>query len=271
MTRLLPPPKKGPKILLLDIETAPILAFIWNLWENNVSLNFMKKDWHVLSWAAKWINSPPEQVMYRDQRHRKNIDDDKELLRGIWRLLDQCDFVVTQNGDRFDIPKLNARFLLNGMQPPASYRQIDTKKIAKRKFGFTSNSLEYLADKLNKKYKKLKHERFHGFDLWKEILAGNKDAWQEMEKYNKHDVLAMEETYLILRPWDSSINFNVYDDVTTQVCSCGRSEFKKNGYYYTNSSRFQRFKCLGCGSEMRGRENLLSKDKKKSLLSALPR
>ena len=50
--------------------------------------------------------------------------------------------------------------------------------IAKECFGFTSNKLEYMTDKLCKKYKKLKHGKYAGFELWKECLHGNMDAWQ---------------------------------------------------------------------------------------------
>ena len=28
-----------PKVLVFDIETAPMLGYVWGLWENNVALN----------------------------------------------------------------------------------------------------------------------------------------------------------------------------------------------------------------------------------------
>ncbi len=40
-----------------------------------------------------------------------------------------------------------------------------------------------LFDELNKKYKKLKHDKYPGFELWKAILDGDKQAWIEMKKY----------------------------------------------------------------------------------------
>jgi hypothetical protein len=151
------------------------------------------------------------------------------------------------------------------MKPPSSYRQIDTLVIAKKYFAFTSNKLEYMADKINKKYKKLKHNKYSGFELWKECLKGNKDAWNEMEKYNKYDVLSLEELYTHLKPWDSSINFDVYHDEEGSICSCGSEEFKKNGFAYTSTGRYQRYACIDCGMEIKGKSNTLSIDKKKSL------
>lgn len=262
-----------PKVLVFDIETKPILAFVWGLWENNVSLEQIHKDWSVLSWSAKWLDDPPEKIMYEDQRKAKDVDNDKKLLKQIWKLLDKADIVIAQNGKAFDHKKLNARFVLNGMKPPSSYRIIDTLLIAKKHFAFTSNKLAYMSDKLCTKYKKLKSKKFPGFEMWLQCLAGNKKAWKEMERYNKHDVLALEELYYKLIPWDSSINFNVYNDEIGNVCTCGSKKFKSSGkgYIYTNTGKFQRIRCIECGKETRSRENLLSKEKKKSLIAGTTR
>ena len=256
----------GPKVLVYDIETAPMLGYVWDIWDQNVGLNQIYSDWYVLAWAAKWMHEGPSKVMYQDQRKAKNIEDDKELLKGIWKLLDEADVVVTQNGKRFDEKKLNARFIVHGMQPPSSYQHIDTRQIAKRKFAFTSNKLEYMTDTLNKKYKKSKHAKFSGFELWKECLKGNKAAWKEMEHYNKYDVLSLEELYLKLQPWDNTLNVNLYTpDNHELLCACGSKKFKKNGFKYTSVGKYQRYKCLDCGSEMKDRKNLFSKEKKEKL------
>lgn len=258
---------QGPKILLYDIETAPMLGYVWSLWENNVALNQLKSDWHVLSWAAKWLGEAPNKIMYMDQRGKKIISDDSELLKGIWKLLDEADIVITQNGKSFDQKKLNARFIQNGMKPPSSYKHIDTMRLAKKHFAFTSNKLEYMTDKLNKKYKKLKHSEFGGFELWTQCLADNLKAWKIMERYNKYDVLSLEELYNKLAPWDNSMDFNVYHDSVTNTCSCGNDKFHKDGYHYSAKGRYQRYRCSNCGLSNRSPENLLSKEKRKSLRS----
>lgn len=257
--------ESGPRVLIFDIETAPILGYVWSLWDQNVGLNQIKNDWHVLSWAAKWLGDPPSKVMYADQRHEPKIENDYEILKKLWHLLDEADIVVTQNGNSFDIKKLHARFIMNGFPPPSGYKNVDTLLIAKKRFGFTSNKLEYMTDKLCKKFKKLKHRKYPGFELWTACLAGDLKAWKEMEKYNKHDVLSLEELYGKLAPWDNTINFALYSDSEAPVCTCGSTEFKKRGFYYTASGKFQRYKCLKCGAESRDKTNLFSKEKKKSL------
>jgi hypothetical protein len=136
-------------------------------------------------------------------------------------------------------------------------------------FGFTSNKVEYMTDKLCTKYKKLKHTKFPGHEMWTQCLAGNLEAWKEMELYNKYDVLALEELYNILIPWDNSLNFNLYHDEEDHVCKCGSTDFIKNGFYYTSSGKFQKHKCKSCGAEHRDKQNLFSKEKRASLKMGL--
>lgn len=261
--------KTGPRILLLDIETAPIMAHVWGIWEQNVGLNQIHTDWHILSWAAKWYGE--KEVMYQDQRNARNIENDINLLNKLWVLLDEADIIVTQNGKAFDQKKIFARFILNGLTPPSSFKHIDTKQIASRHFGFTSNKLEYLTAKLCKKHKKLKTKRFQGFELWKACIAGNEKAWQEMERYNKLDVLSLEELYEKLIPWDSSINFALYNDESSLQCSCGSTNFVKKGFCYTSAGKYQRYRCRKCGSQMRSTRNEFSKEKRASLLRKIPK
>ena len=260
-----------PKVLIYDIETAPILGYVWSLWDQNVGLNQIESDWYILSWSAKWLDDPADKIMYMDQRKAKNIEDDTKILKGIWKLLDEADIVITQNGKKFDQKKLNARFILNGFEPPSSYKHIDTKQLASKHFGFTSKRLEYMSDKLCTTYKKQKHSKFPGFEMWKACMSGNKEAWKEMEEYNRYDVLALEELYKKLIPWDNSINFSLYHDEAKHVCKCGSEEFSKNGFYYTSSGKFQKYKCKKCGHETRSKTNLFSKEKRKSLRMETPK
>ena len=258
-------PSTTPRVLILDIETKPIRAFVWDIWDVNVALNQIAEDWSILSYAAKWLNEPASKMFYEDVRNEKDYTNDKKIMQGIWKLLDEADVIITQNGKSFDERRLNARFIMHGMAKPSSYRHIDTKRLAKKHFAFTSHGLEYMTDKLCTKYKKLNHKKFPGQALWTECLKGNKEAWKEMELYNKHDVLATEELYNKLAPWDNSINWNVFVPDVQHKCSCGSTEFRNKGYAYTQTGQYRRFLCKVCGKETRGRENLLTKEKKKSL------
>lgn len=257
-------PEHLPKVLIFDIETSPILARVWSLWKQNVGLSMIKEDSFIISYSAKWLGV--DGVVYQDLRGVIEDGSDAPLLGGIWQLLNDADCVITQNGKNFDVKRLNARFIISGYQPPSGYKHIDTLVIAKRIFGFTSNKLEFMTDKLCKKHKKMVKRKFSGFELWKECLADNLDAWKEMEAYNKLDVLSLEELYYKFAAWDDKApNFNLYSDNDDHVCRCGSVQFTRNGYAYTAVSKFQKFRCKKCGAETRGRVNLFTKEKRASL------
>lgn len=237
------------KTLLFDIETAPLQAYTWGIWEVDVGLNQIIKHSSIIAWAAKWRGE--KNIFYGDQRGKKNIYDDKELLRPLWHLLDEADVVVTQNGKKFDSKRVNARFIINGFPPPSPYKHLDTKIIAKRHFGFTSNRLEYLTEALCKKHVKQKHKKFPGFELWKECLAGNPAAWKEMEQYNKADVLSLEELFSILAPWEKDTT--IVTPAYSNTCVCGSTKYKKNGIRARKSGIFQTYLCVNCGAHYQTR------------------
>jgi hypothetical protein len=58
-----------------------------------------------------------------------------------------------------------------------------------------------MTHKLCKKYKKLDHAKYSGIKLWDACMNGVQDAFKEMEKYNKYDVLSLEELFTILAPY----------------------------------------------------------------------
>jgi uncharacterized protein YprB with RNaseH-like and TPR domain len=251
-----------PKIFLFDIETAPIMAYVWGLFDQNVGLNQIEKDWHVLSWAGKWLGE--DEIFYHDQRKEKNLEDDKSTLKKLWDKINEADIVVGHNSKRFDVKKINARFIFHGMKPTSGFRQIDTLTIAKRHFAFTSNKLAHLAKFLGCESNKSEHKEFIGFDLWKECLKKNLKAFKEMEAYNRMDVIVLEEVLKKLMPWDNSINLSIFEK--GNVCSCGSDRFFKNGYRFTNAGKFNRFKCRDCGREMVSKENLVDSKIRKELL-----
>ena len=250
------------KILTLDIETAPIVSYTWGLFDQNVGLNQIKSDWHLLAWAAKWLGDPPSKTMYLDNSRSKNIQDDKMLVAGLARLINEADVLITQNGDAFDVKKLNARAIINGLPPIKPTRSIDILKEGRKVFKFTSHKLEYITNVLNDTYKKLKHEEYPGFELWSEIMKGNKHAWKVMKKYCTHDVLATEEAYTKMAPWIKT--GRVLDKV--EGCKCGSDRIQARGYAVSSAGKYQRFQCLDCGKWLKGKANQYTAEQKMNML-----
>ena len=253
-----------PKILLYDIEISYIEGWVWRPYGEDMTPRRIIKDWFVMSWAAKWLGE--DKIMYASQskKSKNEMRNDKGILKGLWKLVNSADIVITFNGKKFDQKKINTRFIINGMKPTITAKHIDVYKILKEKFGFTSNSMENVAKDLGLE-PKYKHKNFDGDNMWTECLKGNQEAWAEMEIYNKQDVTLLEQIYNIIIPWDNSVNFNLYNDDTINTCKCGSTTFTRNGFKYLAKGKYQRYVCTKCGAESRSHKNLLSKKKIKSL------
>lgn len=234
-----------PRVLVLDVETKPFEVYVWGLRDQNVALNQVKEDTSIIAWAAKWLGDPPSKVIYQDLRKAKNLNNDKPILAPLWKLLNEADIVITQNGKNFDCPRINARFIIHGMRPPYPYQHLDTYQIARRVAKFSSNKLEYLTEKLCTKYKKLSHKKFPGQSLWTECLKGNPVAWDEMKKYNIHDVLATEELYLKIKAWTPV--------AMPALHSCKDPVYTNDGIRVTKSGAYRRLYCRKCGQLFKGK------------------
>lgn len=255
---------KRPRILILDIETAPILARVWRTFKENVGLNQIETDWYLLSYAAKWLGE--KSIQYQDQSAVPNIEDDRGMLIGLHELLDEADIVVAHNARRFDVPKINARFITSGFAPPSPYKVHDTLEIAKKNFKFTSNRLEFLTNTLCTE-KKRTHAKFPGFELWKQCLLGNPAAWKEMKRYNIKDVRSLEELYLKLRAWDPRApQLGVYTDDAHVCPKCGSGSVQKRGMHFTQVGVYQRYQCTDCGGWSRGGVPVNTPSKRKGIL-----
>ena len=227
------------KILIFDIETSPIEVYAWSLWDKFTSIDQIIEDWSVLTISAKWLGSPRMMHFYVDPSSPR---DDFDVCESLWQLLNEADIVVAHNGDRFDIKKMNTRFLLHGFPEPEPYRSVDTLKIAKRKFAFTSNKLDYIA-KATGGAGKLKHE---GFNMWKRCLNGDAEALREMQEYNDVDVLELERVYMLMRGYDHlHPNVSLYGDNTEIECpTCGSSNVKATGNYSTTQTdKYATYRC----------------------------
>lgn len=263
-------PKKalGPRIVTLDIETAPLESYHWGLWDQNIGLDFIQLEWSILSFSAKWLGEKKVVYCHTGGRGKSKVRDDRAVCQELWNILDEADIVVTQNGKSFDIKKINARLIELGFKPYSPIKVIDTKLIAKKHFSFTSNRLEWMSKHLTNA-KKSKHKEFPGFELWTECLKDNPKAWAEMRKYNCIDTIATEELYLKMLPWvEGHPNVAAYSSIEEVQCpKCGSQKVQKRGSARTQTGEYHRFQCQDCGGWARSRQVINTSTKRKSLLS----
>lgn len=236
----------GPRVLVFDIETTPMLSWHWRCYKENISPVQIVKYTRLLCWAAKWLDSD---TIYFDSTQGDG-EDDKRACETLWQLCDRADVLVAHNGQAFDVGTMNARWCYHKIAPPSPAKVIDTLKIARKNLNVASNKLDALV-RYFELGGKLTHE---GFSLWLKCMDGDKAAWERMEAYNIQDVLVLEDFYLRVRPWASQHpNMSLFytDDQRRCVCCGGRNLTPMREDATTPVSRFPAWRCSKCGKVMR--------------------
>jgi len=182
---------RGPRILVIDIETMANLVWAWGTWQQNIAPNQIVEPKRTICFAAKWAGE--DGVEFYSEFHDGRAD----MIEAAWGLIDEADAIVGYNSKRFDIKHLGTEFLLAGYRPPSHFQHIDLYQIAKREFAFSSNKLGSVAERLELG-EKMEHE---GMSLWTKCEGGDAEAWDRMRAYNVQDVLLTEQLFDELRPW----------------------------------------------------------------------
>lgn len=239
------------KVLFYDIETAPLLAYIWHPTDQYVVHDRLIHGSFMLTWAAKWRGQAkitsgvltPEEALAQD---------DSRIVAGLADMVRQADIIVAHNGDRFDVPVLNARLLQLTQTPIGSKQTIDTCKLAKRNFRLAYNKLDYLGEYLGLG-RKIKTE----WELWEKCYHGDPKALREMARYNRQDVTLLESIFERLLPYVKGIPRLVEaTDVNQGRCpACGSANLIRDGVHRTNASTFPRMMCQSCGRQSRSRKS----------------
>lgn len=236
-----------PKVVVLDIETAPHDVWSFEIWNTNINLKFLKRPTFVLCFAAKWLDS--NKVEYFSVYHHSQ----DEMVQAAWDILNEADVVVTYNGKAFDNKHLRQEFLLAGLAPPSPWADVDLLQVVKRNFRFASNKLDYVAQQLGLGGK----VDTGGADLWVQCMSGDEKAWNRMRKYNMRDVRLTERVYLALLPWISGHpNVALWTGQEFACPTCSSENVQKRGFYRTATSTFQRFQCQDCGKWSRASKRL---------------
>lgn len=257
---------KQNKVVVLDIETAPALAYTFGLYNVNISLEQVLKPTSILSVSWKFLGDG-NPVYFWSNEGKKDPWDDYELCQKLWGVINDADATVTHNGTRFDLPLIYGRFYSHGLPPVRKPQSLDTLTMAKQVGKHFSGKLAYLSSTLSAK--KSGHAKFPGFALWAGVLAGNKEAWREMEDYNNKDVLATEQLFKALLPY-SKTSYAWSANADAPVCpKCGSTHLQKRGFVATITGHYQRFKCLDCGGWSQSRHTSRDRGQSKNFLKAI--
>lgn len=239
--------KRGrvPRVLLWDIETAHNIIAAFDLYNPNPATNVLQ-EWYIICAAWKWLGEKTtHSVSLLDSPNlfRKDPTNDRHVVSILHDTISSADAIVAHYGDNFDIKRLNARLAFHKFSPLPPVIQIDTYKIAKSKFKFNSNKLDYLAQVLG----------FEGKTptspgLWLRALRGDVSAIKEMVVYNKQDVIVLEKVYNALRAFVPAKANRLLFDTRAACPSCGGEHINYRGYTFTKARKYRRYQCLDCGA-----------------------
>jgi hypothetical protein len=234
------------RVLLLDVESTPLLAYAWSRWRTN--LIEVAHESYLLSAAWKWLGEKQTHVraLCDYPRYKTDKADDRELVKQLYDVINSSDVVVAHNGDRFDLKKIAARFIYHGLTPPAPHKSIDTLKISRSRFGFSSH-------KLARRHCQAPRARAQGSAsghfLWLGCMMGDAASWRLMKTYNRADVDLLEPVYLRLRSWTKHpVDLTLWSREEHACPTCESHNIDRRGYLPTRKSWKRRLHCLDCGA-----------------------
>lgn len=259
------------KTLVLDIETSPAKAYIFQLKTNFIPAANIFQDVQVLCWVAKWLDddewifsaSLPD---FSKWKKGDDLPSDKPVIQALIPLLEEADMVVAHNGKSFDMAIITARAIINGIPPLPPVKMVDTLLISRKIQKLLSHKLDFLGEVYNVG-RKLEHE---GMSLWVKCLDGDLSAWGRMLDYNKQDVYLLEDVYNRMLPYmigHPNRSHGTVNDGEPVCRLCGGTDMQRRGFDYTNLGKYQRYQCQkdGCGKWAKGRTNLLTKEERASI------
>lgn len=204
--------------LFFDIETSPNIMFSWRCGSKIfLDRENIIKERAIICICYKWEGEKRVHALKWDE------GDDKEMLREFSLVLSRADEAIGHNVDKFDMPWVRTRLLLNGLVPQAMPSTYDTLKIARKYLYLNSARLDYLGKMLFGEGK-IRTE----FNLWKRIVLDNDPAaMRKMVRYCRQDVRLLE------RVWGELCDYQA-PSVHAAVATSG--------------DRKDRWKCPYCGS-----------------------
>ena len=183
------------RVLIYDIETSFNIGWFWRTgYKLNITPDQIIKERAIICVSYKWLGEDQVYNLVWDKNQ-----DDKFLIEQFIEVMNEADMLVAHNGDRFDLKWLKTRALIHRLPMLIDYPQFDTLKVAKKKFNFQSNTLDYISKVLGEEGK-IKTN----IQLWIDIILGkSKKALREMLDYCDEDVRQLEHVFKIIQGWET--------------------------------------------------------------------
>lgn len=230
-------------VLFADVESAPIVAHVWQLRDVTVGLNQIVKDPELIG-VGYSRNGAKAGYLSTFKEGREG------MLQGTWNLLDWAQVVVGWNSTSFDLPWIRGEFAREQMPTPSPYKSLDLMRVCRRAYRFPSFKLDYVAGVLLGEHKL----STGGHELWVRCLEGDPKAQALMSRYCRRDVDLLPPLFEHLKPYfPAAINFALLDGVESLACrTCGKADqLIHRGTAHTSQRSYPQYYCKRCNTWMR--------------------
>ena len=228
------------KRMIWDLETSPNIGLFWRPgWKVSLSHDNIIQERAIICVCWKWEGDKKVHHLEWD------AGCDRDLCSEFLEIAKTADELIAHNGDNYDVKFFNARCVFHGLDPAPIWKTVDTLVIARRRFGFNSNRLDYLGKFLCGEGK-IKTE----FGLWKDILLKNCPlAMKKMVLYCKKDVTLLEKVWEKLSAYHlPKSHAGVAEGLAKWSCPhCAGEDVKVTKTRYTTAGTVQKqMQCNGC-------------------------
>lgn len=203
------------------------------------------KQSQIMCFAGKWVNENSDPMFYSTYHNGYG-----GMMDAAWNLLNEADGLVYFNGDRFDRPKIQKELLVAGFDPPSPSTGIDLYSIVKKNFDFPYKRLDQVCKALGIGGKL----GSHGAN-WRGCLENDPEAWEREKEYNIQDAILNEKLFNIVKPWVSTLP-SVAVENGIDACVCGSESLTKEGFRFTRTGKYQRYRCRACGTWLTGNKRI---------------
>lgn len=237
----------SPKILIWDIEITHNIVAKFGLQEEWIASTNILQESYIVCAAWKWLGEKKVHsisVLDDPKLYAKDPHNDAHVVKKLHEVLSEADVIVAHNGDKFDLKFTEGRIIIHNLTPLPPLQKVDTLKVAKKRFKFNANNLNYLG-KILGVGQKIKTDS----GLWLQVLNGDSSAIKKMETYNRGDVELLEKVFKKLQPYIP--NHPLKGNGVSECPRCASKKVQSRGFAKTMTRVYRRFQCQDCGGWFR--------------------
>ena len=232
-----------PKILIYDIETSPLQAWIWRPGDQVVRHGQLVKgefdNYNIICIAYAWLSGGPVKELHWDKKTHSS----KKMIEEFDKIIRSADHSIGKNSDRFDVKMINTQRLLHNLPPMPEWLGSgdDLEKQMRKYFSLPSQSLDYISNMLGLGGK-MKMEMQDWIDIVTRAPNADKQL-AKMIKYGKKDV--SDTRAIIKKVWPHvkpKLNMSVFTGAF--VCKlCGSNNLHQDGFTRRTTGDYPKFHC----------------------------